>query len=60
MPDYLSLRRYQHFRRYKSWRPGVTIRVETQNIAAAGVITDRGVDADTAGVWKSEMVAEIV
>ena len=42
------------------WRPGQTVRVKYKDIAAAGIITDRGVDADTAGVWKSEMVAEIV
>jgi hypothetical protein len=42
------------------WRPGETVRVEYKDIAAAGIITDRGVDTDTAGVWKSGMVIEII
>ena len=43
------------------WRPGQTVEVDYPDVHARGIITERGVDADTAsGPWKSEMIVELV
>ena len=47
--------------RLAGWRPGQTIEVSCGNIHATGIISERGIDADTAsGAWKSELIVDLV
>ena len=47
--------------RLAGWRPGQTIDVSCGNIHATGIISERGIDADTAsGAWKSELIVDLV
>ena len=43
------------------WRPGETVEVSCGDIHAAGVISERSIDADTStGSWKSELLVELI
>ena len=43
------------------WRPGQAVEVDCKDVHARGIITERGVDADTAsGAWKSELLIEVL
>ena len=47
--------------RLAGWRPGQSIEVNCGNIHATGIISERGIDADTAsGAWKSELIVVLV
>ena len=47
--------------RLRGWRPGDTVSVRYGELSAAGIIEERGIDADTGGgPWASEMVLRTV
>jgi hypothetical protein len=43
------------------WRPGQRIVLETENVRARGLISERSLDADTgAGPWQCDLIAEVI
>ena len=43
------------------WRPGETVEVSCGDVHAAGVISERSIDADTStGAWKSELLVNLI